>query len=98
MKRILPRNIHDKFQLSFILEQYLAALQESPLQVGLTTLAYDTRIPAPVFQRLMNLRLNPDDAPNINAEDFHILFSNLLFRYPTLKIWETQDGAIYIEM
>ncbi len=98
MKRIFPRSIYNKFQLSYILEQYLAALGESPLQVGLTALAYDTRIPMPVFQRLLNLQLEPADAPNIQVEDFHILFSNLMFRYPTVKIWEQVDGKIFIEM
>ena len=98
MTRIFPRSIHDKFLLSYILYRYVTALQESPLQVPLSALAYETRIPEAVFQRLLDLRLNPDDAPYINAEDFHILFSNVLFRYPTVKIWALADGEIYVEM
>lgn len=98
MKRVFPRNNYNKFQLSYILEQYLTALRESPLQVQLGSLAYETRIPECVFQRLLNLRSDPMDAQNIQAEDFHILFSNIQFRYPSLKIWELENGEIFIEL
>jgi len=98
MKRIFPRSIHNKFQLSYILEQYLGALHDSPMHVPLSSLAFETRIAEHVFQRLLNLRLDPKDAQNIQAEDFHIMFSNLQFRYPTLKIWELEGGEVFIEM
>ncbi len=98
MRRILPRSINDKFRLSFILGAYLDVLRESPLQVRLSGLAYETRIPEQVFHRLLSLRANPSDAANIQAEDFHILFSNLQFRYPTLKIWELENGEVFIEI
>jgi hypothetical protein len=98
MRRVFPRSISDKFQLSIILEQYLNVLRESPLQVYLSALAYETRIPEQVFQRLLNLRTDPMDAQNIHAEDFHILFSNLQIRYPTLKIWELENGEVFIEI
>lgn len=98
MRRIFPRRINDKFQLSFILEEYLNALRDSPLRVYLGTLAYETRIPETVFQRLLNLRADPLDAQHVQAEDFHILFSNVQFRYPTLKIWELENGGIFIEL
>lgn len=98
MKRIFPRSVQDKFYLSYILEQYLTALEESPLQVGVATMASDTRIPVSIFRRLVDLQRNPEDAEHIQAEDFHILFSNMLFRYPTVKIWQQPDGGIFIEM
>ncbi len=84
--------------LSRLLEQYLAALEQSPMQVRLKALAYDSQIPESVFQRLVLLHRNPEDALNINAEDFHILFSNILFRYPTVKMWLLDDGSVFIEM
>ena len=98
MKRIFPRNIQDKFFLSEILCKYLAVLQDSPLQVRVEDLAFDTRIQAVIFRRLANLSLNPDDATNIASEDYHILFSNILIRYPTVKIWQQDDGGIFIEL
>jgi len=98
MKRIYPRQIQDKFYLSRLLEKYLTTLEESPMRVKLRALAYDSRIPESIFRRLMNLHRDPADAPNINAEDFHILFSNIMFRYPTVKMWLQDDGEIFFEM
>jgi hypothetical protein len=98
VKRIFPRNIQDKIFLSYILERYLSALQTSALQVSLAVLAYDAHIPASIFLRLVRLQHNPEDAPYIEAEDFHILFSNILFRYPTVKIWLQNDGEVFIEL
>lgn len=98
MKRIYPRRIQDKFFLSQLLEQYLAALEASPMQVTLRALAYNSQIPESIFHRLVNLQHDPRDAPNINAEDYHILFSNIMFRYPTVKIWLQDDGVVFFEM
>ena len=98
MKRIYPRQIKDKFYLSRLLGQYLTTLEESPMQVRLRALAYNSQIPESIFRRLMNLHNNPEDAPNINAEDYHILFSNIMFRYPTVKMWLQDDGEVFFEM
>lgn len=98
MKRLYPRQIKDKFYLSRLLEKYLITLEESPMQVRLRALAYNSKIPESIFRRLMNLHNNPEDAPNINAEDYHILFSNIMFRYPTVKMWLQDDGEVFFEM
>ena len=68
------------------------------MELRLKSLAYDTRIPEPIFHRLMQLYRCPEDAPNIHAEDFHILFSNIMFRFPTVKMWLADDGAVIFEM
>lgn len=98
MKRLRPKHIQDKFFLSELLERYLEVLQNSPLEVRLRALAYDTRIPESVFQRLMNLHRNPEDAPYIEASDYHILFSNIQFRFPTVRIWQDNEGNIVFEL
>jgi hypothetical protein len=98
IKRLYPRRIHDKFYLSRLLELYITTLQNSPLELRLKALAYDSEIPESIFHRLMNLHRNPEDAPNINAEDYHILFSNIMYRFPTVKIWLQEDDSIYFEM
>lgn len=68
------------------------------MHVTLRALAYNSGIPESVFRRMMNLHRDPADAPNIHAEDYHILFSNILFRYPTVKIWMQDDGEVFFEM
>ncbi len=98
MKRLRPHQIQDKIYLSRLFELYITTLQESPLELRLKGLAYDTDIQESIFRRLMNLYRNPDDAPNINAEDFHILFANIMFRFPTVKMWLTDDGEVVFEM
>ena len=98
MKRIYPRHIQDKFRLSQLLDELLQTLETSPLQVKLRTLSYDCRIPEDIFTRLAQLHRQPADAPNIEAGDLHIVFSNVLFRYPTVKIFEVKDGSFFFAM
>lgn len=98
MKRLRPHQIQDKNYLSRLLELYITTLQESPLELRLKGLAYDTRIPEPIFRRLMGLYRNPEDAVHVNAEDFHIVFSNIMFRFPTVKMWLTDHGEVLFEL
>lgn len=98
MKRIHPREIQDKFYLSRLLELLLQTLEESPLQVRLRALSYDSRIPESIFLQLVNLHRHPENAPNVNPQDFHIIFSNVLFRYPTVKMYEQDDGSVFFAM
>jgi hypothetical protein len=98
MTRLNPHRIQDKFYLSYLLEQYLTALETSPMQVRLSDLAYDSRIAEPIFRRLMALQHHPEDAEHIQVEDFHIVFSNILFRYPTVKMWGQPNGDVFIEL
>ncbi|MBK6932144.1 MAG: hypothetical protein IPH12_15260 [Saprospirales bacterium] len=98
MKRILPYRIRDKFYLSSLLDQLLHTLEACPLQVPLKALSYDAQIPEQIFIRLQVLHQHPEDAPNITAEDFHILFANILFRYPTIRLYELPDGRIFFKM
>lgn len=98
MKRIYPARIHDKFYLSHLLDLLLQALETSPLQVRLRSLSYDSQIPECIFRRLQNLHREPEDAANITAQDYHILFANILFRYPTVRLYETRDGRVFFEM
>lgn len=98
MKRLYPRRIHDKFYLSRLLERYLDVLANSPLQVSLRALAYNSQIPESIFRRLANLHRNPADAANIEVHDYHVVFSNVLFRYPTVKMWLLDDGEVFFEL
>jgi Mn-dependent DtxR family transcriptional regulator len=98
MTRLYPKKIQDKVFLSRLLEAYLLALEQSPLQVSVGALSFDSRIPESVFRRLVRLYRHPDEAPEVCAHDFHILFANIMFRYPTVRIWQDASGAIIFEM
>ena len=98
MQRLHPRRLHDKLLLSQLFDRFLTALQQSPLEVKLRALSYDSGIPEAVLLRLQNLHRHPEDAPNIDAEDYHIVFANLLFRYPTIRLWRQRNGELFIEM
>jgi hypothetical protein len=98
MTRIYPSKIQDRFYLSHLLDELLYTLENCPLQVPLKALSFDTQIPESIFQRLQTLHENPADAANITARDFHILFSNILFRYPTIRIYELPEGGVFFKM
>lgn len=98
MHRLYPYRLSDPFELSRLLELYLQHLAVCALQVDLKQLSYDTRIPEAVFQRLCALYRHPEDAPNILVTDFHIVFANVMFRYPTIKIWRDAADNIFFEI
>jgi hypothetical protein len=98
MNRIYPKQLQDILALSRLLEAYLAALEQSPMQVSVSALSFDTRIPLSIFRQLRDLHKYPDGASGIHAADFHILFANIMFRYPTVRIWQQQNGSIFFEM
>ena len=97
MRRVYPGRIRDKFELSMLLQQYLDALFNAPLETNMRSLCHDTRIPESVIKRLLELKNYPEDSNNILAEDYHVVFSNIMFRYPTLKIWQTKTGELFFE-
>lgn len=98
MKRIIPARIRDTVYLSRLLGAYLHALESSPIQVYTKALSYDTRIPEHILKLLTELHFRPEQWPEVRPEDFHIVFSNIMFRYPTVKIWETESGELFFEM
>ena len=98
MKRILPQQLKDKYYLSRLFELYVTTLQESALELRIKGLAYDSQIQESIFHRLMNLHRHPEDAPNLHVEDYHIIFANIMFRFPTVKMWRMDDGEVVFEM
>jgi hypothetical protein len=97
MKRIYPNAIRDVRELSALLEQLLHLLQHSPLQATVKMLSYDTGIPESVFRRLTALHRNRRPDPEVSAQDYHILFANILFRFPTLRMFKTTDGKVFFK-
>ncbi len=98
MKRIYPARVYDKFYLSRLLGQLIQVLETCPLEVRLKALSYDAQIPESIFHRLQNLHVNPEDADNITARDYHIVFANIFFRYPTVQLYELPDGTVFFKM
>lgn len=98
MKRIYPRRIRNKFFLSQLLEMYVRQLSSSNLHISLQVLAHNSNIPQTVFTRMIYLNDNPADAAQIRTGDYHIVFSNIMFHYPTIKIWMQDDGSVFFEM
>lgn len=97
MRQVLPGKIQDKAVLCRLLNRYLEALETSPLGVRLHTLSHDTQIPEAVFQRLLAANAQADNDEEITTADYHILFSNLMFRFPTVRIWEDRAGEWFFE-
>lgn len=97
LKRIYPRRTQDKHYLSRLFDALLQALEEGPMQLQIRTLSYDTQVPERVLLRLRRWHQQPDDS-DVRAADFHLLFSLILTRYPTVKMFELPDGSFFFEM
>lgn len=98
MRRLRPGSVRDKKRLSELLDLHLRALRESPLQVTLRRLSYDSGIPERILCRLASLYCNPADEAQIRLEDYYIVFANIQFRYPTVKMYECPDGAVFFKI
>jgi hypothetical protein len=98
MKRVYPHSIRDVMELSKLLDLLLHTLEHSPLQTSLKALSYDTAIPESIFRRLAALHRLQKSDPEVKAQDFHILFANILFRFPTLRIFRNKDGSIFFKL
>jgi hypothetical protein len=98
MTRIYPKMIKNKAFLSRLLEFYLVSLEQSPYQLTLRNLAWDTQIPENVLRRLLNYYRTPEDLHSITTTDFYIAFSNIMIHYPTVLIWRDVDGQVFVSV
>ncbi|MCC6412984.1 MAG: hypothetical protein IT270_15065 [Saprospiraceae bacterium] len=98
MKRLYPHNLRDVSELSRLLELLLHTLEHSPLQTTLKALSYDTGIPESIFRRLAGLHRAQKPDPEVKAQDFYILFANILFRFPTVRIFRYNNGSIFFKL
>jgi hypothetical protein len=98
MLRLHPKTVQNRVFLSRLLEYYLVMLQDSPHQVSLRNLAWDTRIPESVLLRLLHYYRTPEDEGVMTSEDFHIAFANIMVHYPTVRLWWDVDGQVYVSM
>jgi hypothetical protein len=98
MLRLRPSRMRDKKRLSELLDLYLQVLQKSALQVTLQRLSYDCGIPESILRRLASLHRLPEDDEQIRLEDYYVVFANIQFRYPTVKMFEKPDGQIFFKI
>ena len=98
MKRVHPQGILDVMELSRLLDLLLYTIGHSPLQTTLKALSYDTAIPESIFHRLAGLHRKTKPDQEVTPQDFHILFANILFRFPTIRIFRNTDGSIYFKL
>ena len=98
MVRIYPKMIQNRAFLSRLLEYYLSTLEHSALGLTLTNISWDTRIPETVLRRLMAYYRTPADSGIITAEDFHIVFRNIMVHYPTVRLWREKNGETFISV
>jgi hypothetical protein len=98
MRRLRPGSLRDKKRLSELLDLYLRTLRESPLQVTLRRLSYDSGIPERILCRLASLHRDPADDTHVRLEDYYIVFANIQFRYPTVKMFECPDGRVFFKV
>lgn len=97
MKRVYPRHISDSNELGRLLAAYLKTLFPA-YGLDMRTLCYNARIPIHVLERLT---LGSDDAGEadcISPEDYHTVFAHIMFRYPTLKIWDLGSGERFFSV
>lgn len=98
MRLVRPGLLSDTHVLSALLDDLLFAMATSPLHTDIGLIAFETKIPARVLKCLASLHLEPENSADINAGDFHTVFSNILCRYPTIRIWLTDDGRWFFEL
>lgn len=98
MQRIHPKTIQNRVFLSRLLEYYLATIEDSPYELTLRNLAWDTEIPEAVWLRLMRYYRTPADAEVITIQDFHIAFANVMVHYPGVRMWLETNGDVYISV
>lgn len=97
MKRILLRQISDIYVLSALLNELLSAIAASPMNIHISRIAFEIKIPARVLKTLSSLHLEPENTGDICAGDLKTLIANILCRYPTIQIWQLNDGTWFIE-
>jgi len=97
-QRVKIRDITDIRALSSLLERYLNMLHDAPYHLSLKSLAHDTHIKESIFQQLIQIQHLKDLDTEVTPEDFHIVFSNICYLHPTIKMWQRSDGTIFFEM
>lgn len=98
LKRVLLSDITDYALLAQLLRHLLELLQHGPLQKPLRQISYETSVHEKTMVYLCHLPVEDHYAYNIGAADYHCVLERLLNLHPTIKLWQTDTGELFIEI
>lgn len=98
LKRVLLSDITDHALLAQLLRHLLELLHHGPLQKPLRQISYETMVNEKTMVYLCQLPVEDLYAYNINAADYHCVLERLLKVHPTIKLWQTDSGELFIEI
>ncbi|MDX2279200.1 MAG: hypothetical protein NW218_06405 [Saprospiraceae bacterium] len=98
LKRVLLSDITDHALLAQLLRHLLELLHHGPLQKPLRQISYETMVNEKTMVYLCQLPVEDLYAYNIGAADYHCVLERLLKVHPTIKLWQTDTGELFIEI
>ncbi len=98
LKRVLLSDITDYALLAQLLRHLLELLQHGPLQKPLRQISYETMVAEKIMVYLSQMPIEDFDTYNIDAADYHCVLERLLKVHPTIKLWQTDTGELFIEI
>ena len=98
MKKVNPSVLNDINVLSWILDQSLFLLANSPAKLRLSELSHATGIHASVLTRMRLVHINPQYEPCVSLPKIAGLIRFVQERFPTLVIREARDGSIQVRL
>lgn len=98
MKRVQLSDLPDASALSWVLDQALYLLANSPLQYRASRLSQAIGLHASVLTRMKLLHNNPDYAPLVSEYQLLHVVKFLFEQFPTLALRQARDGRIVVHL
>ncbi|TNE66027.1 MAG: hypothetical protein EP344_02715 [Bacteroidetes bacterium] len=98
MKRINLTELSDLHDLSFVLDQALYLLGNSPVRFRASDLCRTTGVHASVLTRMKLLHVNSRYEPLVNRYGLVRLLKYLFEHFPTLVLAKTRDGRLAVRL
>lgn len=98
MKRVNLSKLPDLSVLSEVLDQAIFLLSNSPVAYRASDLSRALGIHASVLTRMKLLHVNPQYEPLVNRYLLTKVLQYLFECFPTLILWETQQGQIVVRL
>lgn len=98
MKKVNLTSLNDLNTLSWVLDQALYLLANSPIQLRPSQLCQVTGLPSPMLSRMRHVHVNSQYEPFVNQHTLIILLRFLLQQFPTLILAQNRDGEIFVRL
>jgi hypothetical protein len=98
MKSVPLENVGGATNLSLVLHLSLQALRHSRLQIKAVHLCDMFEVHASELTRMHMLHLRPQYAPLVNEAMLYRLTSHLFRQFPTLVLYERNDGSYKVSL